>query len=39
MQNKKKFDIFSLSSYLVLLAILVVFGIFGNNFLRQAAAG
>ena len=33
MQNKKKFDIFSLSSYLVLLAILVVFGIFGNNFL------
>ncbi len=33
MQNKKKFDVFSLSSYLVLLAILIVFGIFGNNFL------
>jgi len=31
--QKKKFDIFSLSSYFVLLAILVVFGIFGNNFL------
>lgn len=31
--QKKKFDIFSLSSYLVLLAILIVFGIFGNNFL------
>ena len=34
MQNKKKFDVFSLSSYFVLLAILVVFGIFGNNFLK-----
>ena len=34
MQNKKKFDLFSLSSYFVLLAILVVFGIFGNNFLK-----
>ena len=33
MQNKKKFDVFNLSSYLVLLAILVIFGIFGNNFL------
>ena len=32
--QKKKFDVFSLSSYLVLLAILVVFGIFGNNFLK-----
>ena len=31
--QKKKFDIFSLSSYLVLLAILIVFGITGNNFL------
>ena len=28
MQNKKKFDVFNLSSYLVLLAILVIFGIF-----------
>ena len=33
MKNKKKFDVFSLSSFFVLLAILVVFGIFGNNFL------
>ena len=33
MQNKKKFDVFNLSSFFVLLAILVVFGIFGNNFL------
>ncbi len=31
--QKKKFDVFSLSSYLVLLAILIVFGITGNNFL------
>ncbi len=31
--KKKKIDIYSLSSYFVLLAILIVFGIGGNNFL------
>ncbi len=31
--NKKKIDVYSLSSYFVLLAILIVFGIGGNNFL------
>ena len=31
--KKKKIDVYSLSSYFVLLAILIVFGIGGNNFL------
>lgn len=31
--QKKKFDIYNWSNYLVFLAILVFFGIFGNNFL------